>query len=139
MPAGRPRIFEKPEDLEQAWNLYKKECKSNEDGDIKYLDKTGFCEWIKCYPEVISNLAKRPEFSSAISIINEDCKRELIERGLKEQYNASMAKFVLNCNYDMVEKSESKISGDKDNPIAITVTEIQDLKRRAAQEHDPPN
>lgn len=105
MGVGRPRIFETPADLEQAWNLYKRETQEEKND---WIDKTGFCQFINCYPDIISNLAKRQEFTGTINLINEDCKRDLIRRGLLNEYNANMAKFVLSADYGMAEKTDNK-------------------------------
>jgi len=129
---GRPRIFETPEDLEQAWNLYKKEVKANEK---EWLDKTGFCEWIDCYPDVICNCAKIKEFSGIIKIIDEDCKRDLLKRGLFNEYNASIVKLIACSDYGMAEKTDNKNDNLNHNLNAdLTAKEIKEEIRKARTE-----
>jgi len=126
---GRPRLFEKAEDLEQAWNLYKKEVKANE---REWLDKTGFCEWIGCYPDVISNCAKLKEFYGIVKVIDEDCKRDLLKRGLFNEYNASIVKLIACSDYGMAEKTDNKNDNVNNNFNAeLSPTELREEIRKA--------
>ena len=102
---GRPRIFETPADLEQAWNLYKKETQEEKK---EWIDKVGFCEFVDCYIGILANLAKRQEFSTVLNQIDADCKRDVIKRSLLNEYNSTIAKLILSADYGMAEKTESK-------------------------------
>lgn len=72
----------------------------------------------------IADENKYPHFASAHAQAKAIQKDKLETLGLTRAYDASLVKFLLVNNHDMVEKSEHKIDGETSADITINIREV---------------
>lgn len=101
MTTGRPLNFPTAEDLLDAWEDYKQKKEKSQDLICKenFLNETGN------YVNLFNEYAKKEEFSGAIKQIESDCKYYLTNKGLKNEFNATITKVLLSANYGVNEKT----------------------------------
>lgn len=146
MPAGRPLIFETPEDLQKAVDSYFAECDAGE--EVEELTKRGeLVKYCRKIPYTVEGLAlhldvdsttvreygKRDEYSPIITRAREKIYRSWISLGLTGQYNPKMVALCLAANF-----KPYNIRQQTD----VTVDSVEDRLRRIkanrvlAIEHD---
>lgn len=130
-PEGRPRHFDTPESLMNAFKKYVIEMTANE----LPLTISGFCVYCDAYKDLLNEYDKKPQFSRTIKQIRmviENC----VEVGiLINKYNATAGIFNLKNNFSWTDKTEIdqnntnlNISADKEN-----LTELKALIRKARE------
>jgi hypothetical protein len=76
----------------------------------------------------VSGWVTKPDKYRRFVIAYEKCKAiqkdKLINLGLNKRYDASMVKFLLINNHDMIEKTEQKIDGETSTDITINIREV---------------
>lgn len=102
---GRPMKYPTPELLLDAWNYYKQRKSKNND----LITKENFCRETGNDTDMILEYAKRIEFSGIVKQITDDCKYYLMQRGLKNQYNASITKLLLSHYHSVNEKTDHDV------------------------------
>ena len=125
MTTGRPAKFTTPDELELRWDEYQKDCKDND----KYMSKDGFCLYIGIYRGFYHEYGKKEIFSNILGKIEKVCRNELVERAMKNEYNATIAKLILSANYGLSEKKESLLTvegGDKPIKHEVSHIEVED-------------
>ena len=111
MKTGRPSKF-KPEycDLQP----YLKQCEDNK--ELPTI--CGYAVFIGTSEKVIFDWKrKNKEFGKSLNELLTIEKRELIEKGLKNLYNATIVKLILGCNHGMSDKIDQNVSGSIDVKI----------------------
>jgi len=106
-PGGRPPHFKTPEQLEVAWQTYLDKCILSGD----WITKEHFCSTNGYYTDLFNTYNKKPEFSGVLRKVDQDCKYHLLNRGLKNEHQASIVKLIASCNYGMSEKSIQENQG----------------------------
>jgi len=112
MSMGRPPVFETPKEMLDAWIKYKEDCKAKDEP----ISKLGFCVSLGYHRSLFDNYKNRKkdakDFNNILEHIKRECKHQLINKALKNEYNSAIAKLVLSANYDMHEKSKQETSGE---------------------------
>ena len=81
--------------------------------------------------------ARRSErFRQAINLAKDIQEMKIAMGGLTRKYDASMCRFVLMNHHGYVNKTESKLSGDTQNPLACILTEIDGKTKELVEEED---
>lgn len=121
---GRPSKY-KPEFVQKVYD-YVSQCVSDKD-NYKLPTREGLANSFfidgkqGVTVETIANWGKRDEaFLSALRFIDQKQKEELINRGLNNEANSTIAKLILSANHNMREKQDVT-SGDKPLPSVINL------------------
>lgn len=81
--------------------------------------------YIRTVREWSTNEEKYPRFASSYEQAKAIQKTHLIRKGLKENYNANLVKFLLiNC-HGMSEKIEQKVDGASTADITVNIREVK--------------
>lgn len=85
------------------------------------VNKTTLYEWSKV----------QPDFSNALSKILTEQQNRLINKGLSNEYNPTIAKLILSSNHGMREKSDTDITtgGEKMNSVLVRFLDGKDNGR----------
>ena len=99
---GAKLKFTTPATLLMEWESYRQRKEANND----LITKENFLIETGNYINLFTEYAKKPEFMEVLKRIFEDCKYYLMNRGVKDQYNATIVKLLLNANYGVREKTD---------------------------------
>lgn len=120
---GRPKIYTEEFINKQA------------DGLLEWLinpDNIYFEEFLldqNIHPKAMYEWIKVNErFNDAYEIAHSRQKQRLLKGATKKEFSEGFTKFVLINNHGMSEKTETKISGDIDNPVAFALMNIPTTK-----------
>ena len=133
---GRPKIYTK-----EVIDAYAEDFANwlKDDAHVWYKD------WAldrDLEPNLLGIWAKENEkFSGVLIAAQERQQSRLVNGGLQNKYNGGIVKLVLaNAHGWRTEKTESKISGDPQNPLAFLLAEVQSAdasKELVVDECDP--
>ncbi len=130
MPAGRPSTYKEEyikrvsDYLEQSvdiWDEFHKTRGLHSDGyervvQVKLPSREGFSSFVGVSHDALSDWEKNyPEFGVALRKIDKEQKERLINEGLGDNYNSTIAKLLLSANHGVVEKQNVGITGNGPN------------------------
>lgn len=115
---GRPRHFDTPEELVEAFSEYLNFC----DKHIKPYTITGFCKYIKSYKDLINEYAKNEKFSGTIKAIYNIIENNVEENMLTNKYNATACIFNLKNNFGWTDKNVIEQTGPGGGPLENELT-----------------
>lgn len=128
---GRPAHFKDSEKLYNAFLAYVMACKKTD----RPLTVSGFCCSIDSYRDMLSEYAKKPEFSSTIKRIYSSIENDLEERALSNLVNGTVAIFSLKNNFGWKDKQEVESNNTNHNMNAeISAQELKEEIRKARLE-----
>lgn len=112
MPAGKPPYFDSVEEMQEKISLYFDQCLENKDrptitGLALFL---GFCSRQSFY-----DYEAKPEFSYTVKRA-----RLTIENEYEKRIGEGAGYIFALKNFGWTDKQDLKLSGDSDNPIAIS-------------------
>lgn len=124
-PGGRPTIYDPifiekvDEYLEQSqdeWDEFHKTRGINSDGyerivKVRLPSREAFSDFIEVSLDALADWEKLyPEFGGALRKIDKEQKKRLMNEGLANNYNPTIAKLLLSANHGMREKSDQDIT-----------------------------
>ena len=104
---GRPKIFNKPEELDAYIDAYNKYCEEKEE----VFTAIGLCCFIGINKDTFTEYQKDPNFSVTIKKAQTLAERALVTGSLMGKYNPSVSIFLLKNNHGYKDKQEQEISG----------------------------
>lgn len=119
--AGRPTKYD--ESFIEEVDVYIKKDLANDDLPTVYglalhlnVNRDTLFEWAKVYPQ----------FSDSLKKLNDIQANSLINKGLRSEYNATIAKLMLSANHGMKERVDTT-TNDKDLPTPIYGSRSSDV------------
>ena len=112
---GRPTDYK--EEFVQEVDAYLKECKDRYDDKklkVNLPTKEGFMLRLDICKQTLYNWAdKHKDFLDALSKIEKEQKKRLLDMGLSGEYNSTIAKLILSSNHGMRERTDVTSDGEK--------------------------
>jgi hypothetical protein len=130
---GRPLTYTK----EFLDNIADEFLQWMEEDDSRFWLKDFFIDR-RMHTQKIGEWVERSEkFRSAYLIAKELQERRMVAGGMKNQYNSNITKFALVNNHAWVsDKSETKVSGDAQNPLAFLLQSTDGKSKDLVKESD---
>lgn len=102
MPAGRPLLFQTPEDLKKACDKYFARC----DEKGKPYTIVGLAEGLGTTRETLSEYRERPEFVDILEEARGKCETWLVEQAILNKTSGPFTQFVLKNAHGYKDKTE---------------------------------
>ena len=110
-PVGRPTKYK--DTIPAKVGKYITECRDKQEGeDFELPTRAGLSLYLKVSAATIDTWEKiHPEFLGALSELNQEQRNQLINRGLNNKANPTIAKLLLSHNHGMREKQDLNVEG----------------------------
>lgn len=102
MPAGQPRVFPTPVDMDIAITKYMEFCVKED--RVPFMK--GFCLRLGKCSDLLEFYKEQKEYSRSIKRLKDYCEQHLAENALNNKINPTMSIFLLKNNHNMRDRQD---------------------------------